>query len=782
VITDDAVAIVGMGMVAPGCASPEEFWRLLHQDSPAFTEPGERWDLDTLYSSDPRAQDRVCLRRMGYIHDGFPAHPGTDSDAGPPLDEFGRWLRHAALQALCGVRVAGTDRCAALVGATAEGSQRLEEQLIIEAAARFFGTDADDADRLRHVVRGLYPRVEDEPAAYTARRQAMAALADTLPGISELTVLDSACSTASYTVDLGVKALLGDECEVALCAAAFVLSRRTSVLYSQVGVYARSGDLRAYDRACAGTLFSDGAAALVLKRHARALADGDRIHGFVLGTGGSTDGRGKGIMAPNPEGQLLAFRRALDHAGLEPEELQLIVGHGTGTPVGDLRELEMLRRAAGARARWPVVSNKSLIGHTGWTAGIISVIHALQALHHQVIPAQQRFDAVPDGKLLGEQLLVPRAPVSWRAGERARVVGVCSYGLGGSNCCLIVADRPAAARSPATTVPRDPRAAILAWDAYLPGAADPRDVELWLRDGCPSWPLAFPDPYPSPPSSVTTLPPRTHGSLDRSHLIAMEAADALARRTDLCWSGREGRTGVFVAQMGPTKASIDYALRAGAEDLTRRIERRAAADPGISPTDLVADVRRAIPRGDSDTYTGFIANVIASRIAVQFDLHGPTLAFDTGTDSTLTALHAARRWLAAGELDFALVLALSANAAYGRAFEDEEPNAPTREGVFTFLLASPDVMNSLDAHPLATFGAVPGSTEPDSLPTARHIPAGYRGYQAADSAIRVLRALTGHRPSATIDPVTPIPIPSIQLTMATPPDGPIMTGLNRARR
>ena len=86
----------------------------------------------------------------------------------------------------------------------------------------------------------------------------------------------------------------------------------------------------------------EGSAAFLLKRLADAERDGDRIYAVVRGLGGSSDGKGKGITAPNPIGQQLAIARAWQDAGLDPATAALVEAHGTSTKVGDVVEVESL--------------------------------------------------------------------------------------------------------------------------------------------------------------------------------------------------------------------------------------------------------------------------------------------------------------------------------------------------------------------------------------------------------------------------------------------------------
>jgi len=86
----------------------------------------------------------------------------------------------------------------------------------------------------------------------------------------------------------------------------------------------------------------EGAVVFLLKRLEDAERDGDKIYAVICGIGGSSDGKGKGITAPNPLGQQRAIERAWLDAGINPESVGLIEGHGTSTKVGDLTEVNSL--------------------------------------------------------------------------------------------------------------------------------------------------------------------------------------------------------------------------------------------------------------------------------------------------------------------------------------------------------------------------------------------------------------------------------------------------------
>ncbi len=99
---------------------------------------------------------------------------------------------------------------------------------------------------------------------------------------------------------------------------------------------------RPYAEGADGFVMGEGAAIFLLKRLADAERDGDKIYAVLRGIAGSSDGKGKGITAPNPVGQKLAVERAWQNAGLSPAASTLIEGHGTSTRVGDVVEVQSM--------------------------------------------------------------------------------------------------------------------------------------------------------------------------------------------------------------------------------------------------------------------------------------------------------------------------------------------------------------------------------------------------------------------------------------------------------
>ncbi|WP_407562554.1 SDR family NAD(P)-dependent oxidoreductase [Streptomyces sp. 184] len=720
-----AVVAVGMGLAVPGAGSPDELWHLLRDRVPQFSEPGDRMDIDALWSADPAAPDKTYARTSGFIHDLDP-HPRLRAElaAGraPEREPSGRWLRHSVLQALDGVRIDAGTRTFAAVGMTADGGHAAEHSLLRHGARLLAGPGGADADPLAALYPAGSPDLADT-APYRVVREALAGLADPV----ETVVVDTACSSSLYSFDFGMRALREGRADVALCGGTYSVNAQTMVLFAKLDGLARGDRVRSLDRGADGVLFSDGAAVVALKTYARALADGDPVFGFVRGFGGSSDGRGKAVYAPNPAGQRIALERAWAAAGVAPDDVDWIVAHATGTAAGDQAELHALAAAAPGR-RWTLTSNKSLIGHTGWAAGAVNVIHALLALRHEAIPAQHLYTEPVAGAAT-----VPVRTLPWRPspGGRARTAGVSAMGFGGTNAHLVVSDRPGPA----------------------PVAAAPEPVVVVATTALePERGPVFGTSFPTPAPLEVRLPPAVLERLDRSQLMALRCALALREGWGAPDAGLLGRTGVFVGHSGQVRQALACTLRAYLDDIAGR------AGTAVDTAALTKGVRALAPESNSDSLPGLMPNIIASRVAQLLDLHGPNMTLDAGPDSSHAALAAACRHLATGELDAAVVIGATAAA---------ELVAPPPGAVTTETAAAAVLMRrgEAEARGLRVLGELvveppgPGATAPPGAvprPGAGADAVGVRPYfHAAEGLVALHRAVRANDAAAELAPVAP---------------------------
>ncbi|MFC5805808.1 beta-ketoacyl synthase N-terminal-like domain-containing protein [Streptomyces formicae] len=760
------VAVVGYGLVVPGVNSAAELWASLHEETSRIGLP-ERFDIDALHALDGAdVPDRVRTRKGGYIT-GFRPHPRIVAERSGGRwrgsDEETLWLRHSLLQALDTTTLTDTDRPGFYIGAWAGGSMALEDGLIAASVARGMAERlaADDAvsrrrheKRLRDLVASRFRYAPSDLRHALPHEIVRRAFEGVLPGSTDWLSLGAACASSLYAVDLGIQALYEGGCDVVFVGGVNAVARNMTLTADKFQGGSPTADVRPFDADANGTVFSDGAGVLALKLPARAEADGDRVLGVLSRPGLSVDGRGRAIAAPNPTGVRLSLQRGWRDAGLAGTGPDWVVAHGTGTRAGDSTEIEVLSAEAGPREELFCSSNKSLVGHTGWVSGTVSVIHALLAMEHDEIPKQQRF-TTPAPALEGTPLRIPRSAMPWPVRpDRPRTAGVSSLGLGGANGHLVVHDRlprQDAAAAPAAPpherpydLARDPMV-LIGWSAALPGAPDTEQVTRWLRTGTDAPASAFGERYPVPPIPVTRLSPIVTDVLDRAQLLALDAVGRFVAEHGELWEGLRDTTGVIGAQSGVPRSLHDVMLRSGSAEL----EALFPDGPDKDALDQVLATVRARQDITEDSFAASTPSLAVNRIANRWDVHGPTLTIDNGPDSARVALRTARRYLADGRLDLVLLLALNPNAEQEAAWTTGIPEDRLAEGAFLLALTRESTARE-HGWPIAARTDEALARAPDATTTL--------DYYGAQGAVDLLRGTLAE---------PPVPEPALPSTTST---------------
>jgi 3-oxoacyl-[acyl-carrier-protein] synthase II len=189
---------------------------------------------------------------------------------------------------------------------------------------------------------------------------------------------------------------------------------------------------RPFDADRDGFVIAEGAAILMLEDLETAEKRGATIYAEVLGAGSSNDAYN--MITPDPEGEGVAamMQRALDAAGIEPDEVDYLNAHGTGTPLGDVAETKAIKRVFGEHAKeLPISSTKSMVGHLFGAAGAIEALAAAKTIHEGVIHPTINLDR-PD----------PECDLDYVPNEaRSKRVDVAlsnAMGLGGHNACVLL--------------------------------------------------------------------------------------------------------------------------------------------------------------------------------------------------------------------------------------------------------------------------------------------------------------------------------------------------------
>ena len=203
-------------------------------------------------------------------------------------------------------------------------------------------------------------------------------------------VCDAACASAMAAITSAVQGLVENNFDVAVTGGIDRnMGAPTFVKFCKIGALSATGT-RPYAEGADGFVMGEGAAIFVMKRLADAERDQDKIYAVLRGIAGSSDGKGKGITAPNPIGQKICVERAWQNAGLSPATVGLIEGHGTSTRVGDVVEAQsmadVLSNTNLPPASVALGSVKSNIGHLKGAAGAAGILKAALALRDKVLP------------------------------------------------------------------------------------------------------------------------------------------------------------------------------------------------------------------------------------------------------------------------------------------------------------------------------------------------------------------------------------------------------------
>jgi 3-oxoacyl-[acyl-carrier-protein] synthase II len=255
-------------------------------------------------------------------------------------------------------------------------------------------------------------------------------------GDVEATTIATACSAGNYALGYGFDAVKAGEAEFALCGGADAICRKTFAGFYRLGTIAPD-NCRPFDIGRKGILTGEGAGVLLLETLDSALARGARIHAEVLGYGLNCDAYHQ--VAPNQDGVAQCMRLALEDAGLDPAQVDLVSAHGTGTKANDVTECGAIHDVFGADAP-RTVSLKSMLGHTmGAASALAAIAGALAIREGFVFPTINHVETDPECAVD----CVPNHAVD----AEIDVVQNNGMAFGGNNASVVLGRYPALAGS-----------------------------------------------------------------------------------------------------------------------------------------------------------------------------------------------------------------------------------------------------------------------------------------------------------------------------------------------
>lgn len=254
--------------------------------------------------------------------------------------------------------------------------------------------------------------------------------------------LDTACASSLTALQLATTSVREGECEWALAGGVCVLGAPTAFYeFARLHALSNDGHCRVYADDASGTVWGEGAGMVLVEHESRARRLGHRIYGRILAIRNNHNGKGKPILVPRVGAQAQLMNKTIDAAGIDPVDIGMIEGHGTGTLAGDPVELIALFKTYGAAGCEALIGSiKSNAGHAQAASGMLGLVKLLLAGQHGHIPPTLFSDnptKTVDWDSVGLRLATKVHP--WEPKDGVRYGAVSSFGAGGANAHAIIA-------------------------------------------------------------------------------------------------------------------------------------------------------------------------------------------------------------------------------------------------------------------------------------------------------------------------------------------------------
>ncbi|MFI6323677.1 type I polyketide synthase [Nonomuraea sp. NPDC050556] len=424
-LLETPIAIIGVSCRLPGAGDPRAFWKLLREGASAVR--------DTPPDGRPPSGAGGYLDRVdGFDADFFQMAPRAAAAADPQQ----RLMLELCWEALEDARV---------VPARLRGSR----------TGVIMGAASDDYLAMTY---GTAETIGPHTLAGVQRAMIANRVSHALGLRGPSLVVDAGQCSSLVAVHEACAKLRAGEADVMLVGGVhLILAPASSLSVGRAGALSPDGQCFTFDARANGYVRGEGGVTLVLKPLPAARADGDRVYCVIRASAVNNDGPSDALTVPSRLAQEEVIREAHLRACVQPSEVGYVELHGTGTPVGDPVEAAALGAAVGVArpggSPLPVGSVKTNIGHLEGGAGIAGLLKVVLSIHEGTIPPSLNFAAPHPRIPLAELgLRVPTEPEPWGGGTR--VAGVSSFGIGGTNCHVVLTEAPGSAQEPVAPAPR----------------------------------------------------------------------------------------------------------------------------------------------------------------------------------------------------------------------------------------------------------------------------------------------------------------------------------------
>jgi PfaB family protein len=690
---DQSVAIVGIGGIFPDAPDLDHFWdNIIHGRSATCEVPPGTWPISaqTAFASETAAADHVYSLRGCFINH-IPSQANLsdlniDQSLLKELDPLFHLLLHAGKQAFDDARTDLLDR--SRVGVII-GNLALPSEKSALLARQWLGRTFEEK-----LLGRSHERLTAEPLNRYVAGLPAGVLAQALGIGGGSFTLDAACASSLYAIKLAADELLSGRADAMLTGG---LSRPdplyTQMGFSQLRALSRRGICSPFDASGDGLVVGEGSGVFLLKRTEDALAHGDRIYGIIKGIGLSNDVGGS-LLAPLSEGQLRAMQGAYARTGWQPQDVDLIECHATGTPVGDAVEVASLKTLWGnsrnGESSCVIGSVKSNIGHLLTAAGSAAMAKVIMAMAKGVLPPTANYKSPSPGTNLDDSpFRVLTQGIPWlRRGEGIpRRAAISAFGFGGINAHLLLEEwlpkvpkKPTRGkitkkphqRTPIAVIGMDARfgpwQSLRSFQERVLGGDTNREPTTpkkwwgaekcnWYREkGLHHTPFTG---YFIDEATVATdqfrIPPKEMEEMLPQQLLMLQSAASAVADAGLGRDGNE-QAGVFIGialDLNSTNFSYRWSLAEQSGSWGNELGTELDPEELAEWTAALRDA--AGPPLTANRTMGALGSVVASRIAREFRFGGPSFTISSEESSGIRALETAFRLLHTGEINRALV-------------------------------------------------------------------------------------------------------------------------------
>ncbi len=671
------IAVVGIGGIFPGAENLNDFWKNINDAKSASAEvPEGRWpeSVGNFHSNKAGEFDKVVSRKCCFLRNIPSDFSGLNIDESEikKLDPLFSITLQAGRDAFKDANAQNIDPekfpviLANIVLPTDTASAITVDVFTRILEARAAGSNLSLDELTKSLKTAPENRFSAElPGGLLARALKLKGGAFTL---------DAACASSLYALKLASEELASGRADAVLTGGVSRPSSQfTQMGFSQLRALSPSGVCAPFDKKADGLVVGEGAGIFVLKRLEDALKDKNNIYAVIKGIGLANDVGGS-LLAPDTDGQVRAMHDAYAQAGWTPEDVQLIECHGTGTPKGDAVEFASLRKLWEGRDlpknKCVIGSVKSNVGHLLTGAGAAGLMKLLLSLKNETLPPEANFET-PDPVMKMEEspFTVLKSPIKWEPLKKGqpRRCALSAFGFGGIDGHVLLEEwnqsshkstKKSAAEKPVeiAIVGIGTRAGrLLSLDSFQKAVFEGKPVKNEISDS--RHPFKLNEKWVSEGNYFDELdlelgkfrisPAEIPEILPQQLLMLQTVDDALKGIKHSKEMAKDW--GVYIG-IGLDLESTNFAVR------WKNNSKTASLKLSSKPLNEVKDA--ATPPLSNTRTVGSLGGIVASRVAREFHVGGPSHTFSSGENSGLSALESGMRALQRNEIDTALVGAI----------------------------------------------------------------------------------------------------------------------------